>query len=372
MFYEQLSILNPNYEYGCHPLNLRSYLECDPCHEDFASNFPINNCQPKTKDLEPPARRRVLDQILEKVCASQLPGKQHFKQYMRHKYRCNCKPRTLISAHSGVELFLSFYESSGKTLLEQMTREDIGAFIENEQDRGLKPATIRTRLCALYAFIRFLIENTVVTYELLERKMNVKLPDILPRAIGPEDIKRLLSVIDHTRDKAMILLLLRTGMRIGELLDTKVIDLDLVERKISIPQADKTAVGRVVYYHDDAQHALSCWLKERDPGKRFVFYGKLRQSLCYEAARARFNKYLDKAGLLHKGYTLHCLRHTYATELLNAGMALECLQVLMGHTNIEVTRRYARLSDKSREDQYFKAMAIIAKEDNDADKQLDG
>ena len=68
-----------------------------------------------------------------------------------------------------------------------------------------------------------------------------------------------------------------------------------------------------------------------------------------------------KAGLEHKGYTLHSLRHTFATELLNAGMRLECLQVLLGHHNIEETRRYARLSDRTREEEYFRAMDKIEK-----------
>jgi integrase/recombinase XerD len=52
---------------------------------------------------------------------------------------------------------------------------------------------------------------------------------------------------------------------------------------------------------------------------------------------------LNQADLAHKGYTLHCLRHTFASELLNAGMRLECLQQLLGHSSIEMTRRYARL-----------------------------
>ena len=74
--------------------------------------------------------------------------------------------------------------------------------------------------------------------------------------------------------------------------------------------------------------------------------------MSYSTARSRFVKYIVKAGLTHKGYTLHTLRHTFATELLNAGMRLECLQVLLGHHNIEETRRYARLTDKSREEEY--------------------
>ena len=70
---------------------------------------------------------------------------------------------------------------------------------------------------------------------------------------------------------------------------------------------------------------------------------------------------MEAAELLHKGYTLHCLRHTFASELLNAGMRLECLQQLLGHSNIEMTRRYARLTDNTRKEEYFRAMAIIEK-----------
>jgi site-specific recombinase XerD len=84
-----------------------------------------------------------------------------------------------------------------------------------------------------------------------------------------------------------------------------------------------------------------------------------------------FIKYLHKAGLQYSGYTLHCLRHTYATDLLNARMPLECLRVLLGHTKLEVTRRYARLSDKTREDEYFRAMQSIVKGDRDADDECD-
>jgi site-specific recombinase XerD len=77
--------------------------------------------------------------------------------------------------------------------------------------------------------------------------------------------------------------------------------------------------------------------------------------------RMRFARHLEKAGLAHKGYSLHCLRHTCATELLNAGMRLECQQQLLGHRSIEMTRRYARLTDNTRREEYFRAMARIEK-----------
>jgi integrase/recombinase XerD len=156
-------------------------------------------------------------------------------------------------------------------------------------------------------------------------------------------------------------------------LNASVDDVDLNQQKILIYQSDKTSVGRVVYYSEDAQQALLNWLKTRDPSKGKLFYGQGRasHSLGYESARIMFKKYLQKAKLQYNGYTLHCLRHTFATELLNARMPLECLRVLLGHTNLEVTRRYARLSDKTREEEYFNAMQRILKGDCDANDECD-
>jgi len=315
--------------------------------------------------------RQLLNRFLLRISQSDLPGKDQFSEYLRRKYRRNHKPNTFRTAFQSLKLFLSFYQKAGKPHLSSITRKDLEAFVENEQDRDLKPATVKTRLSHVYAFVGFLVELKIVGYELLERKIRMKLPNMLPRAMAPEDVKELLSVIDNTRDRAMIFLLLRTGMRIGELLATKVNDIDLKERKILIHQASKNDLGRVVFFSDDACDAMSAWLKERDADKPMLFYGQGKNSLCYESARTVFRKHLEKAGLLTKGYTLHCLRHTYASELLNAGMRLECLQVLMGHTKIEVTRRYARLTDKVREEEYFSAMKIIQRGEINGHYQLD-
>jgi site-specific recombinase XerD len=268
--------------------------------------------------------------------------------------------------------FLSFFASKGNIVLEQLSREDLEAFVEDMQDRGLKPSTVCTRLRNVYAFLRFLIlEYTVVSWELMERKIKLQLADRLPRAIDAQHIEQLLAVIDNCRDRALILILLRTGLRIGELLNCKVDDVDLAEQKILIYQSDKTCVGRAVYYSDDAHQALLAWLRARDPLKQHLFYGRGANPLCYEAARSIMQKYLQKAGLHHNGYTLHCLRHTYATDLLNAKMPLECLRVLLGHSNLEITRRYARLSDKTREEEYFGAMQRILKGEHDENDQCD-
>jgi site-specific recombinase XerD len=169
----------------------------------------------------------------------------------------------------------------------------------------------------------------------------------------------------------MILVLLRTGMRIGELLELRLRDINLKERRIEIYEATKNRVGRVVYLSDDSYCALKKWFNKRDPQKESVFYAMGRRSMTYQGARAMFVKYLVKAGLADSGYTLHCLRHTFASELLNAGMRLECVQQLLGHSSIEMTRCYARLTDKTREEEYFRAMSVIERGEIDGHYRLD-
>jgi len=311
------------------------------------------------KRIDPRANREHLERLLERFESSGLPGQEQVAAYLTHQYRQNRRPGTLRTNFTAIKLFMEFIGKEGKSHLEEITRRSLEGFVEGEQDRGMKPASVKGRLGCVNAFLRFLIDEGVVRQEVLSKRLTVKLPESLPRAMDPEDVKALLGVIDNARNRVMILMLLRTGMRIGELLALRLEDIALQEQKVMIHEANKTGVGRVVYFSGDAREALLTWLKEKDPREDVLFYGRSVESLTYGAARVMFKKYLQKAGLLHKGYSLHSLRHTYATELLNAGMRLECLQPLLGHTNLEVTRRYARLTDKTREEEYFRAMAVI-------------
>ncbi len=309
-----------------------------------------------------PLSATPIDRILQRLSVLDLPAKEHLERYMRHKWRLNHKRKTLNGSFNSARLFLDFYGKSGKSEIEKVDRTDLEAFIEHEQDRGLRITTVRTRLAFLMAFLHFLMEQDIIPVSVLKRGIRLKLPETLPRAIHPADIRKLISVIDNVRDRALILLLLRTGIRIGEALGLRLNDLDVQDRKVHLFQGEKNSMGRVVYLSEDALFALKRWLQERDKDqdKEFLFYGH-HGHICYSTGRSLFVKYLKKAGLDQKGYTIHRLRHTCASELLNAGMRLECVQQLLGHQDIEVTRRYARLTDTTREQEYFRAMAVIEK-----------
>jgi integrase/recombinase XerD len=315
--------------------------------------------------------KNQLVRILMKLRRMKIMGKQHIEHYLRDQYRRNLTLSTIRQTSPIIVPFLQLAQQKGKKCLEELSRTDIGAFIEQAQNRGLKPATVKLKLDILKAFVRYQIEKGAIPADVLAKRIIIKVPDALPKAMEIEDEAKLLSVIKNTRNRAMILLLLRTGMRIGELLNTQVHDIHLTKNKIDIWESQKTRIGRVVYFSEDAADALKAWLKQRDPQKPFVFYACRRDTLTYAGARIMFCKYLEKANLSHKGYTLHCLRHTNASSLLNAGISLECLRELLGHNSVEVTRRYARLTNTTREKEYFKAMNKIEKGEIDGYYKLD-
>jgi len=340
--------------------------------QNFVANFFHLSNQGDPKEEKPVfVEKNGLTHYLKKLWKEDIPGKNHVESYLRNQYRRNLRLSTIRNSLNTIVSFLLLVKQDNKTCLEEITRSDLGAFIEHEQDRGLKPSTVRLRLDLLKSFIRYQIEKEIMPAEILSKRMIIKVPDSLPKAMEIEDETKLLSVIENIRNRAMILLLLRTGMRIGELLNTQVRDIHLTDQKIDIWEAQKTRIGRVVYFSEDASRALRAWLRQRDSAKSLVFYACKRDTLTYAGARLMFCKYLKKAKIDHKGYTLHCLRHTNASSLLNAGISLECLRELLGHTSVEVTRRYARLTNKTREQEYFKAMEKIERGDIDGYYKLD-
>lgn len=316
------------------------------------------------------SKRHAAYRWCSRLAASNLPGADLAVEYLYGKYIKNLSVSTIKQSGRIVLYFLHFLARDGTTLF-ALTRQDISAYVAFEQDRGLKAQSVVNHLRALYAFISFLIDQGVLPETVMQPKIKIKLPQTLPRAIPPEDIRRLRAALTTVRDRAVILLLLRTGMRIGELLSVRISDIIEAERKILIYQGEKNYQGRVVYYSSDAEQALQGWLMARHGASEYLFPGQSgRSHLSYVTAWTAMRKALDRAGLSNKGYSLHSLRHTFATDMLNGGMRLEVLQRLLGHQEIEMTMRYARITDQTREHEYFKAMDRIERGSHHGSQRL--
>ena len=303
-------------------------------------------------------KRRILDRWTSRIKTSNLPGNNLALEHLQEKYIKNLSLRTIDNSGDAILPFLYFLDTQGRSIL-TLTIRDISAFVEYEQDRGLKATSISCHLRTIYAFINHLVRKELIDSEIMKRKVRIQEPDALPKAIPYEDIERIFNAVTNIRNRALLILLYRTGMRIGELLKVMLEDIVLPDQKILIYVGSKNNEGREVYYSSDAEQALKHWLRTRDKTKRYLFYGISDKPLTYVAAWKVMNKTLERAGLSDKGYSLHHLRHTFATEMINNSMRVEVLQQILGHQDIEMTLRYARLSDKRIEEDYYRAMAVI-------------
>src|SRR5262249_47691649 len=232
-----------------------------------------------------------------------------FQEYLLALARRNCVAATLSGVICAAAAFLK--TADGRRLL-AITPRDIEQFIEHQQDRGLLPSGINQKLSGLSAFYHYLCESQRLSQNPVRRHHYLQVPEPLPRALSQHEYQRFLRVIERPRDRAIFLLLLRSGIRIGELVALRLENLHLAHQELIIPLGNKNRRGRVVYFSRDARQALTDYLLRRgDNPSAFLFANPSHQPLATRTIQRLFKSYALTAGL-NPEYTPHCLRHTFA------------------------------------------------------------
>ena len=245
--------------------------------------------------------------------------------------------------------------------IEAVNHKKLLAYLDHLLDRGLQPKTINCHLDSIRGFYHYLIEEEqVAMVNPVKRGYALRLSRPLPRHLRDEEVGRLLKVVHHQRDRAMVMLMLRCGLRVEEVSRLKLAALDLRRSQVFVHQG-KGAKDRVVYLSDDAYEALVQYLRVR-PASRvkevfLVDKGRCRgKAISVRGIQKRLEHYARQARLK---VSCHQLRHTMATQLLNADAALVTIQDLLGHTRIKTTQRYCRVSNLKVQRDYHQAMAVV-------------
>jgi site-specific recombinase XerD len=238
-----------------------------------------------------------------------------------------------------------FVEVVGDRPLKEITFRDVDRFIAVQSEKGFKPSTINRRLAAVIALYGFLaVEDEELVCPVIVRRHHVREQQRLPRPVEEESLKRFFSVITDKRDRAMFLLMLRCGLRIGEVAGLHLADLFLGEEYPRIVVRGKGSRERGVYLSPQAKMCLQAYLAERPSVKsEFVFLSYQEDGLSTTAIHDRVLKYRAEA---HVQITAHRLRHSFANDLLNADTPITSIQKLMGHRWIESTQTYVLANDK--------------------------
>lgn len=245
--------------------------------------------------------------------------------------------------------------------IEEITNKKILYYIDHLLDQGLKPKTINCHLDSIRGFYEYLIneEDVRITHP-VKHGYALRLSRPLPKHLREEEVGALFDCIKSYRDKAMFMLMLRSGLRVEEVANLTLNAVDLKRYEIFVYNG-KGNKDRVVYMSNDACNALVTYLRVR-PSTRIkkvflvekgTYTGK---AISVRGIQKRIEYYARKARVK---VSSHHLRHTMATQLLNADADLVTIQDLLGHTRIKTTQRYCRVSNLKVQRDYFKAMEVV-------------
>jgi len=213
---------------------------------------------------------------------------------------------------------------------------------------NLKKNTQNYYMIALRTFLKYL----------LSREISVLAPDRIELAktgqrdldlMSQDELQRLLAApTDNLRDKAMLELLFSTGLRVGELCNLNVDDVDLKRDEFSV--RGKGGKVRVVFLSDLARFHVKTYLDKRKGMSEALFSRENSDSRLTPRSIQRLVKhYAIKAGITRK-VTPHVIRHSFATDLLSNGADLRSVQALLGHANIATTQIYTHVTDRQLRD----------------------
>jgi len=238
---------------------------------------------------------------------------------------------------------------------------ELSVYVEYLWGRGLSPKTINSCLDSIRGFYYYLREEENVPLSNPVRSSHaVRLSRPLPRHLRDEDVAKLFAAITSRRDRAMFLLMLRCGLRVEEVADLTVSALDVSCRKLFVHNG-KGQKDRVVYLSNDTYTALVEYLRVRGRAhttkvflvEKGTYAGK---AISVRGIQKRMEYYAKKSGV---AVSCHHLRHTMATQLLNADADLVTIQDLLGHSKIKTTQRYCKVSNLKVQRDYHKAMEVI-------------
>lgn len=278
-------------------------------------------------------------------------------RYRRSLKRRNCSAHTVRNYLNILGRFKAWLQVP----LEQATPKETDAYMDHLLRDRKKPKTINCHFSCIHAFYDYLIEDERMTLtNPVKKHYRLRLPRPLPKHLRDEQVAALFNEISDTRDRAMFMLMLRCGLRVEEVARLTADAIEYRSRQLYVFNG-KGSKDRVVYLSEDALSALSSYAEKRKWSKEkkvfLVQKGPLRgKSISVRGIQKRIEHYSQRAGIQA---SCHHLRHTMATQLLNADADLVTIQDLLGHSRITTTQCYCRVSNLKVQRDYFKAIKVV-------------
>jgi integrase/recombinase XerC len=294
--------------------------------------------------------------------------KEHARAFLEFlRYNRNASPHTVRAYETDLEQFVASVAVARRMKPSEVTAaafttEAVRGFMADLHDRGVSRASSARRLAALRSFARYLIREDVLAEDPTALVGAPRKEQRLPAHLGHKEIDRLLATPDLTtsagrRDRAILELFYASGLRLSELVDLDLTDLNLNGRIARI--RGKGGKERLVPFNRAAAEAIRGMLEDVNavsppaPARRPARFSRQspRHALFRNLSGGRLTtrsvdrivrRYVREAAIA-QGISPHALRHTFATHLLQAGADLRAIQELLGHARLSTTQRYTHL-----------------------------
>lgn len=276
------------------------------------------------------------------------------------RYRRSLK-RKNYSAHT-VKTYmniLSCFTGRLTVPITDVTRKAMGEYVDYLLRKRLSPKTIICHLQTIRLFFDYVINEEELDMANPVTKISIRLPKPLPRHLKDDQMTKLLRAVKDVRDRAMFMVMLRCGLRVEEVAHLTVDAIDLPRSRLFVANG-KGAKDRVVYLSKDAGLSLEAYLKIRSSKFRNLFLvgkGRVKGTpISVRGIQKRIEYYAALTGI---DVSCHSLRHTFATQLLNADADLSSIQDLLGHAHVTTTQRYCKVSNLKVQRDYYTAIEVV-------------
>ncbi|MGB3716999.1 MAG: tyrosine-type recombinase/integrase [Candidatus Promineifilaceae bacterium] len=280
-----------------------------------------------------------------------------FEQYLNRRFSQSSTPKHYLS---DLRIFIRVI---GDKAAKDVTPVDIDAFVDYQITQGLSPATINRRLACIHSFFEQLAAERREHHwpnPVINRRHKLKTGSRLPRDASDADVSKIFAVISDERDRAMFGLMVGASLRVGEV---STLQLDDIEESITPSSLAKLRVHgkgdkeRIVWLTPSLWRALQDWLEMRpSAASNRIFLNWRKQPITVSGIQYRFKQHCLVAGV--QG-SCHELRHTFARRLVEAGLPVDSLSKLLGHSHLHTTQRYIDGADPTVRADFAAAMARL-------------
>ena len=274
--------------------------------------------------------------------------KGRFIKYLRFEKRLS--ENTVISYETDLNQFLSFYkEYSTSQKIEKVDKRTIRSWIVKLSLNNLSAKSINRKIASLKSFFKFLVKRDLIKKNPSSHVTSLKTDQKIPTFIKEKDINFLFKNIDvkedctGQRDLLILELLYGTGIRISELINIKISDINFAKKEIKV--VGKRNKERIIPLHNNAIYQTKKYLQlaEKEGYKnQYLLITKKGEKIYPMLINRIVKKHLSTL-IKSKKYNPHLLRHTFATHMLNNGADINTIKEILGHASLSSTQIYTKI-----------------------------